>query len=220
VLSNYIQKTDAKAILKDVEGIGTVATRSAIIENLKKRGFLKTKSKTIMSSEQGRSFIALLPDSIKSAVTTAQWEQKLSQIEAGKLSLEDFTQAQIKYVESSVNAVSNVKIKADKSAVICPGCKEGVLSRRKGKYGFFWGCSRYSLGCKHVVKDVRGKSQLKQSTPAAAVTKDCPLEECDGTARQFNRKKGGGKLWVCESCNTAGRNKFYNDANGYPVVQR
>ena len=72
------------------KGLGTPATRASIIEKLIKGGFVerkatKGKAKYLLPSKMGTEIIQALPDSIKSAKLTAQWEAKLKQVERGEL---------------------------------------------------------------------------------------------------------------------------------------
>jgi len=219
-IAKYISEQGDKETLRDISGIGTVATRGKIIENLKKRGFLANKGNSILSTDQAKKFIALLPDDIKSAVTTAQWEQRLTKIVSGELTVEEFTRAQIDYVQSAISNVGKIRITPDENAIQCPECGEGVLQKRSGKYGTFWGCNRYADGCKTTFKDNKGKPILENKKPTQSFPEqECPHDDCTGTVRQFNKRNGKGKLWVCGDCEKAGRNKFFNDAKGVPVVQ-
>ena len=58
-------------------GLGTPATRAAIIERLIKAGYAKRSGKTIVSTEKGRQLIAVTPEQISSPVTTGKWEKAL-----------------------------------------------------------------------------------------------------------------------------------------------
>ncbi len=58
-------------------GLGTPATRAAIIERLIKAGYARRSGKTIVSTEKGRQLIAVTPDQIASPVTTGKWEKAL-----------------------------------------------------------------------------------------------------------------------------------------------
>lgn len=58
-------------------GLGTPATRAAIIERLIKAGYAKRSGKTIVSTEKGRQLIAVTPEQIASPVTTGKWEKAL-----------------------------------------------------------------------------------------------------------------------------------------------
>ena len=75
-------------------GIGTPATRAGIIEKLVRIGFLKRdgdkKTKTLSPTERGMFLVSVLPEQLKSAAMTADWEKKLLAIERGELSPEHF----------------------------------------------------------------------------------------------------------------------------------
>ena len=78
----------------------------------------------------------------------------------------------------------------------CPTCQKGVLTRRKGKKGFFWGCSAYPE-CKTTFIDKRGKPELnaKKSTVQTSSEHKCP--DCDkGLIRRQGKKKGS-YWWGC-----------------------
>ena len=68
------------------KGLGTPATRAGVIENLVTKGYAERNGKQIISTEKGRNLIAVVPDEIKSAKLTADWEMKLQQIEHGTYS--------------------------------------------------------------------------------------------------------------------------------------
>ena len=63
--------------LKD-SGLGTPATRAAIIERLIQVGYARRSGKTLTSTEKGRKLIAIVPEQIASAATTGKWEKALS----------------------------------------------------------------------------------------------------------------------------------------------
>ena len=75
-------------------GIGTPATRAGIIEKLVRIGFLKRegdkKTKALSPTERGMFLVSVLPEQLKSAAMTADWEKKLLAIERGELSPEHF----------------------------------------------------------------------------------------------------------------------------------
>ena len=75
------------------KGLGTPATRAAIIENLVKSGLLARKDKLLLPSDKGVNLIKVLPDSVKSPLLTSEWEQKLKSIENGDLTADDFLTA-------------------------------------------------------------------------------------------------------------------------------
>ena len=78
--------TDKKLTEKMVSaGLGTPATRAGIIEKLVKTGFAQRKGKSLLPSDKGTHTIAVMPDSLKTPLLTAQWEDNLKQVERGEL---------------------------------------------------------------------------------------------------------------------------------------
>ena len=63
--------------MKD-SGLGTPATRAAIIERLIQVGYARRSGKHLVSTEKGRKLISVVPEQISSAVTTGKWEKALS----------------------------------------------------------------------------------------------------------------------------------------------
>ena len=93
-----------RARLKEVDGIGTPATRAAIISELKRREFLVTEGKKLHCSEKGRSLLLKVSPRMRSAVLTAQYEEKLKEVEAGRLSLEAFEDEVKAFVKSELSS--------------------------------------------------------------------------------------------------------------------
>ncbi|MDR2532340.1 MAG: DNA topoisomerase 3 [Oscillospiraceae bacterium] len=71
-------------------GLGTPATRAGIIEKLIKTGFVKREKKSLIPTDEGADLVSLMPDVLKSAKLTADWENGLSLIADGTLSPEKF----------------------------------------------------------------------------------------------------------------------------------
>lgn len=89
--AKYLENKEDKDLIKSVEGIGTEATRASIIESLKKRNYIETKSKHIVPTEKGMNFIKIFPSEIvKSVELTVDFERKLEKIAEGELSFNDF----------------------------------------------------------------------------------------------------------------------------------
>ena len=61
-------------------GLGTPATRAAVIERLIEVGYAKRSGKSIVSTEKGRQLIDVVPVQIASAVTTGKWEKALAEL--------------------------------------------------------------------------------------------------------------------------------------------
>ena len=89
-IGHYVTDPAAKKILTETDGIGTPATRAAIIETLFERGFVERKAKVLVSTLTGRALIASLPNVATTPDMTAVWEAALRAIEEGRRSLESF----------------------------------------------------------------------------------------------------------------------------------
>jgi len=89
-IAKYVTDPGAKKILTEADGIGTPATRAAIIETLFERGYVERKSKAIVSTSTGRDLIASLPKVATTPDLTAVWEAALRAIHDGRHSLDAF----------------------------------------------------------------------------------------------------------------------------------
>ena len=105
-----------KKFLKDGDGIGTSATRAAIIDELKKKDFLAVSGKKLNATTLGLRLLSVLPDVVKNPVLTALFESKLKDVEAGKMTLEAFEQEQRAFVSKCVAeaAQKNIHITIEK----------------------------------------------------------------------------------------------------------
>ena len=135
---------NANNAMEDAErkGIGTPATRAGILEKLIKTGLAERKgekkTKYFIPTQKGISLITVLPESIKSAQLTAEWEEQLKQIECGTLSPQDFL-ADISDMTKDLVSTYEIIKEADtlfpsKSQSIgqCPRCKSQVMENKKG----------------------------------------------------------------------------------------
>ncbi|MCD7886146.1 MAG: DNA topoisomerase 3, partial [Clostridiales bacterium] len=123
------------------KGIGTPATRAGIIERLVTRGFLERKgdkkAKNLFPTEKGNALITVLPEQLQSASMTADWEEKLLEIERGEYSSAAFMSEIIEMVTSLVDTYQVVKDAAvimpdaRKSLGKCPVCGADVVERPK-----------------------------------------------------------------------------------------
>ena len=82
-----MESAGAKDMPDEVErkGLGTSATRAGVIEKLVRIGFVERqgskKTKYLVPTEKGTSLITVMPEQIQSASMTAEWEQKLLEVE-------------------------------------------------------------------------------------------------------------------------------------------
>lgn len=72
------------------KGLGTPATRASIIEKLVSSGYAKRKGKQILPTAEGCELIHVMPENLKSASLTAEWENQLLMMEKGRISDTEF----------------------------------------------------------------------------------------------------------------------------------
>ena len=138
VMENIDRLIPDKALSEFVKerGLGTPATRAAIIEELIAAGYIERKKKQLVSTEYGRKFAASLPENVKSAELTAHWEQALSDIENGIGSADDLLSEIIKNVSGIVELEksrdSREAVSSKKTVGTCPRCGKPVIENSKG----------------------------------------------------------------------------------------
>lgn len=144
------------------KGLGTPATRANTIENLVKHGYIQRDGKKIISTDKGRNLIRVMPDEVKSARLTADWENKLLEVEHGSLSTDSFMNEINRFVTELVSKYGSVDDSVSfgenqPSIGNCPKCGKPVI---KGKYG--WYCSaRCGMNLSKVYGVELSEGQLK-----------------------------------------------------------
>lgn len=207
----FVEDEALREQMKD-SGLGTPATRAAIIERLLTVGYLIRKGKTLLPTEKGRKLIEIVPDEMRSPQTTGKWEKGLSSIAGGKMTEERFMESIRRYVRFLVQdaasgrradvvfpeEVRRGKQRRTNAFGKCPLCGKDVLENSKSFY-----CAGWKGGCKFTLwKDslkpygvtVDGgflKPLLKEGkTPRMAVC--LPQTGERGTAVfRLNKEKGG-----------------------------
>ena len=81
---------DALAAAMKESGLGTPATRAEIIEKLIRTGYVERQRKQLRATPKGQALIGLVAEPLRSPELTAQWEQRLKDIERGQAAAEDF----------------------------------------------------------------------------------------------------------------------------------
>lgn len=133
-ISKFVEDPEVKKRLKETAGIGTEATRGAILENLKKRNYLAAKGKTIVSTETARQLISILPEGLTSPATTAMWEMALEGISTGKVSFDEFLSKQNAWVGQEIQRAKTADLKAvASSGTAAPSRKKGKAKGNKRK---------------------------------------------------------------------------------------
>ena len=130
---NYDEDTEKK-------GLGTPATRAATIESLVRNGYVERDGKKLHATDKGRELIKVVPDEIKSARLTAEWERKLQQIEHGSYSADSFMSEICSFISSmcskygSVDTSVSLSNGSNEPIGKCPKCGADVI---KGKFGYY-----------------------------------------------------------------------------------
>jgi DNA topoisomerase-3 len=166
--------TSAEAVVTGRRGLGTPATRAAIIEKLIKSGYVIRKGKQLLPTNKGIALIAILPDALTSPRLTAEWEDRLQLVEKGALSADEFMDGITMFVKTIVSENSTpipefVRLfdigKSVSSQIgVCPRCGSAV---RESSRGFF--CDAHSCGFK-MWKESKFWTAKKQPLTAAIVT--------------------------------------------------
>ena len=143
-LLHVMETASAKEIPEDSEhrGLGTPATRAAILEKLVANGFVERKKskKTVhlMPTHAAYSLITVLPEQLRSPKLTAEWEHRLLEIERGEASADGFI-SEIGEMMSDLTA--NYKVVSGAEVLFpsgrdvigrCPRCGSEVTESRKG----------------------------------------------------------------------------------------
>lgn len=174
-------------ILKEVEGLGTEATRSGIIETIKRHGYIDVIKNIVSITDKGRVLCqAIEGNLLASPSMTAKWETYLRKIGNGEGSQERFLGSIAKFIHSLLQEVpiqlksKNIDIKLTPKAsgskyssykqepiAPCPKCKEGFIVARKS----FYGCTNYKNGCTQTFNGFFLKKKITPSQIKLLCTK-------------------------------------------------
>jgi DNA topoisomerase-3 len=147
--------------LKETGGIGTPATRAAVIETLIKRTYMQREKKTLVPTPDGETLIDLAPEHLKSVEMTASWENGLIAIERSKQDalawmdeIKKFTRDVVDIARGQEQAKMSDSGSGGRGAIgKCPLCGRDVVDYPKS-----YGCAGYRDGCKFAIwKEVAKK---------------------------------------------------------------
>jgi len=142
----WVDDDTLREALKE-RGIGTPATRAAIIETLLRRNYIFREKKKIRTTDMGRCLIALIQDPLlKSPEMTGAWEEKLKQIERGETDANHFMEEIGAYTRGLIESSTSSKLDTDHWGN-CPFCGKKII---KGKTAY--GCSGWKEGCRFVLE--------------------------------------------------------------------
>ena len=120
------------------KGLGTPATRAAIIEKLVSGGFVERKGKNLIPTKAGVNLVTVLPELLTSPKLTADWEQRLNEVAKGQASPEDFMDGIEAMAAELVRKYSHISedgqklFQPEKETVgRCPRCGKPVYEGKK-----------------------------------------------------------------------------------------
>ena len=154
-----VDEDELREAMKD-SGIGTPATRAAIIERLLQVGYIERDGRALVVTEKGLNVVRLLGEHpLTSPGLTGDWEHRLAKIETGTESREAFMGDIVKFAESTVGEL-DAKLKDVRipraNLGPCPVCGRDINENRKG-----YSCwSREDPGCSFVIWKSKAGKQL------------------------------------------------------------
>ena len=132
------EETDPDA---ERRGLGTPATRAAIIEKLVKGGFVERKGKQLIPTKSGIELVCVLPEVLTSPQLTADWENNLTQIAKGNADPDSFMtgiETMTRELVSTYPFLSDKekeRFKEEKPVIgKCPRCGADIYEGRKNYY--------------------------------------------------------------------------------------
>ncbi|MBD5549878.1 MAG: DNA topoisomerase 3 [Lachnospiraceae bacterium] len=177
-----MENAGAEDMPEDAErkGLGTPATRAAILEKLVSAGFVERKKKQLIPTEKGTNLVTVLPDNIKSPLLTAEWESMLKEVERGGTTAEAFMEGIADMCWELVKdhtapeerfrgLFPEAKGSRGDTAGICPRCGSAVT---EGKKGFFCESRECGFALWKENRFFTAKKKKLTKTVAAALLKD------------------------------------------------
>ena len=183
---------DLVAYMKQ-SGLGTPATRAAIIEKLIAVGYVERRKKCLFPTEKGKALINQVHPTLKDVALTASWEQQLASIQDGTTRTNVFASAIIQFIQQifpaiiatrpAMAALSNPNVYGP-----CPKCKTGTVRKTiKGA-----GCSRYKEGCNFSIwGQINGKKLTDEHIRQLAT------KGRTGLIKGFKKKDGSATYDAC-----------------------
>ncbi len=220
-LLSAMENAGKEGIPEDAErkGLGTPATRAAIIEKLVAAGFVERRGKNLIPTKAGINLVTVLPEPLTSPILTAEWEQRLCAVAKGEADPGEFMEGIRSMTRELVQTYSHIsedgqKLFAPEKEVIgnCPRCGKPVYEGKKNfacsdrsctfvlwKNDRFWTSRKKEL-TKKMVSDllkkgrtsVRGMwSEKKGAAYDAAVILDDTGGKFINFKLEFSKRKDG-----------------------------
>ena len=141
----FVDDDNERKILKQTNGIGTVATRADILEKLFTNDYLVLDNGRIKTTNKAKQLLNLVPKNLKSASLTATWEKQLDNIAKNKLSKDKFLKDIKDYTRECILEIKDSQDKFKHDNISGKKCEE---------------CGSYMLEV-----DKKGTKMLKCSSP-------------------------------------------------------
>ncbi|HEX3804577.1 MAG TPA: DNA topoisomerase 3 [Solirubrobacteraceae bacterium] len=180
-----VDDEELREAMKD-SGIGTPATRAAIIERLLQVGYIERDGRALVVTEKGMNVIRLLGEhALTSPSLTGEWEHRLSNIETGQDTRKAFMADIAKFAEQTVHqldtTLKDVRIPRANLGP-CPVCRQDIVENRKG-----YSCwSREDPGCGFVI----WKSKAGKNLPTAIARELIKTGRTDRPVTGFKSRAG------------------------------
>ncbi|EOR1197547.1 DNA topoisomerase 3 [Escherichia coli] len=200
-VADFVTDPVIKKLLKDKDkdkkdehgGIGTPATRAAMLEALKKRNYITLEKGKLIPTDTGYALIDALPGIAVNPDMTALWAEKQAAIENGNLTVEQFINELYGELTGMISDVDLGEMKIEPAAPAglsqrldspCPSCGKQIVIRPKGYF-----CT----GCEFKIwKDFCGKS-LTDKQIETLITKGV-TSELKGFISQKTNKEFSAKV--------------------------
>lgn len=151
--TQQVKDKKMRDILEETSGLGTPATRADIIEKLFDAFYIEQRGKEIHPTSKGMQLVEIVPEDLKSAELTAEWEQQLSLISKGQVRDSAFLSDMRGYASklvSKVIASDAVYVHDNVTREKCPECGKFLLTV-KGKRGQMLVCPDRECGYRKSV---------------------------------------------------------------------
>src|SRR5699024_5615602 len=185
-----VDDDESKETLKKTKGIGTEATRSSIIETLKRQKYIEVKKNSVSVTSKGEVLCKAIDGTLLSSPEmTAKWEQYLAKIGKQDGSQKTFMDNIQKFVRfliddapEKVSKLENLieKNKYNDKVGNCPSCDGFIVDK-----GTFSGCSGYHDGCKFTLPKKWAGKKLTENQ-----IKQLLIKGKTGLIKGFKSKKG------------------------------
>ena len=200
----HVESEEEYKMLKETGGIGTNATRSDIVEKIKKEHYIEIKNNKVFVTEKGIVLCEAVQGTLLASPSmTAKWEGYLKKIGEGSGTQEQFLQTTTAFINKTIqdlpqnlNANTNIpkiieKERESKRIAKCPSCKKGDIVQIKTKQKkTFYSCTCYKDGCKFILPNKYAGKTLTTSV----IKKLCEKKETP-EIKGFKSTKNKGKTF-------------------------